>query len=411
MIKKLRKKFIRITMISVTSVLLLLGIIINTANFVSVNSELTQMLTVISENEGKIPMAFDRFEPGGFRPGRQFTEETPYSTRYFVLRYTPTGTLVQSDLEHIATVTKDDTEKYLAIALRHGEGYGYTAGYKFFVASHGNNRNMAIFLDCHQQMNNIQMIAILTIAAIAVCIALVYVVVLLFSRKAVDPVVRSTERQKQFITDASHELKTPITVIATSLTVLEMETGKQKWIDKAKAQTEKLKELVNSLVTLSKMDEEQSVLRPADFDISAAVGEAADSFSDFSASNGHELLLSIEPNLTYHGDEYMIRQLVSIFLDNAVKYAADETPIVFSLQKEKKGVAVKCRNECKEPLEEKELSKLFDRFYRPDKSRTASTGGFGIGLSLAKEIAEGHKGSIHAKMINEKTIEFTAELK
>ncbi len=398
-------------MISVTVVLLLLGVIINTANFVSINSELTQMLTVISENEGKIPMMFDRFNPGGFRPGRQFTEETPYSTRYFVLRYTPNGTLVQSDLEHIATVTKSDTEKYLEIALKHGEGSGYASGYKFYVVNHGNNRYMAIFLDCRQQIGNIEMIAVLTLAAIAVCIVLVYIVVRLFSRKAIDPVVRSTKRQKQFITDASHELKTPITVIATSLTVLEMETGKQKWIDKAKAQTEKLKELVNSLVTLSKMDEEQSVLKPADFDISAAVGEAADSFSDFSASNGHELLLSIEPNLTYHGDEYMIRQLVSILLDNAVKYAAGETPISFSLQKEKKGVVIKCRNECNEPIEEKELSKLFDRFYRPDKSRTSSTGGFGIGLSLAKEIAVGHKGNIRAKMIDEKTIEFTAELK
>lgn len=410
MIKKLRKKFIHITMISVTAVLLLLSIIINTANFVSINSELTQMLTVISENEGKIPMMFDRFNHG-FRPGRQFTEETPYSTRYFVLRFTQSGTLVQYDLEHIATVTKSDTEKYLFVALKHGEGFGYTSGYKFYVVNHGNNRYMAIFLDCNQQVNNIKMIAILTLAAIGFCVALVYIVVLLFSRKAIDPVVQSTERQKQFITDASHELKTPITVIATSLSVLEMETGKQKWIDKAKAQTEKLKELVNSLVTLSKMDEEHSVLKPADFDISSSISEAAYSFSDFSVTNGHELKISIEPNITYCGDEYMIRQLVSILIDNAVKYASGDTTIFFSLQKDRKGVLIKCRNECSDPIEEKELEKLFDRFYRPDKSRTSSTGGFGIGLSLAKEIAESHKGSIHAKMLDERTIEFTAELK
>lgn len=399
-------------MLAVTSVLILLSVIINTANFVSMNSELTEMLTVISENEGKIPFpGRDMFLPGKFRPGGQFTEETPYSTRYFILRYTQNGILVQADLEHIATVTKSDTEKYLAVALKHGEGFGYTSGYKFYVENHGNNRYTAIFLDCYQKVRDVQTTGILSLVATVVCIGIVYIVVLLFSRKAIDPVVRSTQRQKQFITDASHELKTPITVIATSLSVLEMETGKQKWIDKAKAQTEKLKELVNSLVALSKMDEEQSVLNLADFDISAAIGETAESFCDFSVSNGHELIISVEPNIIYRGDEYAIRQLVSVLLDNAVKYAADDTPIHFTLEKEKKGVIIKCKNDCKEPIEEKELAKLFDRFYRPDKSRTSSTGGFGIGLSLAKEIAEGHKGNIQAKMTGERTIEFSAELR
>lgn len=133
--------------------------------------------------------------------------------------------------------------------------------------------------------------------------ALVSVLVVLFSRRAIDPVVKASQRQKQFVTDASHELKTPITVIATCLTLLEMETGKQKWIDKAKGQTEKLKDLVGSLVTLSKMDEDESPLQMRPFALSEAVGETADSFRDYAETAGHPLELSIQPEIIYTGDE------------------------------------------------------------------------------------------------------------
>lgn len=407
MIKQLRQKFIRIAMLAVTAVLILLCAIINTANYISVDSELTQMLEVINQNQGTLPFAPHMHKPDR-RPDGQFTMETPYSTRFFVLRYTDDGTLIQAELDKIAAITPEDTSKYLDIAIKHGEGYGYTSGYKYYITSNGDNRRMAIFLDCYKEMRSVSMIAVLSFAAAAVCIVIVYITVVLFSRKAVDPVVRSTQRQKQFITDAGHELKTPITVIATSLKVLEMETGKNKWIDKSQAQTEKLKDLVNSLVTLSKMDEEDSPLKFDHFNISAAVLETAESFTDFAASKGHSLELAVSPDIEFYGDEYSVRQLVSILLDNAIKYADDDTAIYLALDKSKKGVTIHTANEC-ETAQNIEFDKLFDRFYRADKSRTS--GGFGIGLSIARSIAEGHKGSVRAKCENRHTVEITAELK
>lgn len=407
MIKQLRQKFIRIAMLAVTAVLILLCAIINTANYISVDSELTQMLEVINQNQGTLPFAPHMHKPDR-RPDGQFTMETPYSTRFFVLRYTDDGTLIQAELDKIAAITPEDTSKYLDIAIKHGEGYGYTSGYKYYVTSNGDNRRMAIFLDCYKEMRSVSMIAVLSFAAAAVCIVIVYITVVLFSRKAVDPVVRSTQHQKQFITDAGHELKTPITVIATSLKVLEMETGKNKWIDKSQAQTEKLKDLVNSLVTLSKMDEEDSPLKFDHFNISAAVLETAESFTDFAASKGHSLELAVSPDIEFYGDEYSVRQLVSILLDNAIKYADDDTAIYLALDKSKKGVTIRTANEC-ETAQNIEFDKLFDRFYRADKSRTS--GGFGIGLSIARSIAEGHKGSVRAKCENGHTVEITAELK
>lgn len=409
MIKKLRKRFIRITMIAVSLVLLLLCLIVNAANIISVNSDLEQMLTVICDNQGRIPSMPPDGKPGD-APDSRFTMETPYSTRYFVLRYDDDGSLTGADLDNIAAVTEDDTGEYLDIAISHGDGFGYTSGYKYYVVTHSEGRHMAIFLNCYQELRSAADTAILSLAAMTVCIALVYVIVLLLSRRAIDPVVSAYEKQKQFITDASHELKTPITVIATSLKVLEMETGKQKWIDKAMNQTEKLKELVNSLVTLSKMDEEDSPLKFAEFDLSGALSETADSFSDFADSMGHTLSVDIEPGVIYNGDEYAVRQLASILLDNAIKYASPNTPVVFLMKKTKKGAVIRTEN-MSEPIPSAELDKLFDRFYRADKSRSEGSAGFGIGLSIARSIAEGHRGSIRAESLDGKNVCFTAELK
>ena len=406
MIKQLRKRFIRIAMLAVTAVMLALCLIVNIANYLSVDAGLTQMLEIIGSNQGTMPAIPHGGKPGA-KPEKAFTPETPFSTRYFVLRYSGEGTLLQADLRNIAAVTEEDTEQYLQTALAHGEGFGWKEGYRYYVVRSGEDRWMAVFLDSYDEIRSVRTTAILSFAAMLFCIACVYLIVTLLSRRAIDPVVRASERQKQFITDAGHELKTPITVIATSLKVLEMETGKNKWNDKAQAQTEKLRDLVNSLVTLSRMDEEKSPLKFSRFPLSEAVSETAESFRDYALSNGHELQLAIAPELEYNGDEYALRQLVSILLDNAVKYAAKGTPITFALEKNKKGVVIRTANRC-ENLDGQELDKLFDRFYRADPSRTA--GGFGIGLSIARSIVEGHRGSICARRFDGDTIELIAQL-
>ena len=423
MIKRLRSRFIRIATLSVAAVMLLLTVILNVVNYVSTDSDLRSTLTLIYENQGTIPVSNQGGglpdtgdvpppEPPQGGPNERdghFTPETPFSTRYFVLRYEDDGTLVLADLTKIASVTDADTAEYLTAALKNGEGYGRCGSYRFFVAHTGDDQNMAIFLDSYQQFRAIRLLLLWSLLADVGCTLLVLLLVVLLSRRAIDPVVRSAQQQKQFITDASHELKTPITVIATSLRLLEMEVGQQKWLEKAQNQTERLKELVNSLVTLSRMDEEESPLKLSDFAVSEAVEETAESFRDFARSQGHPLELAIVPGLTYCGDEYAVRQLVSILLDNAVKYALPETAIRFMLEKGKRGVVLRCSNACI-PLAEGETEKLFDRFYRSDQARSAD-GSFGVGLSIARSIAEGHHGFIRAQCPQPGEIVFTAQLR
>ena len=438
MIQRLRNRFIRIATLSVAAVMLLLTVILNVANYVSTDADQRELLALIAGNRGTIPVsdtapadapeppdmpegqtppdagqgtdtppaAPDAADPG--RHGGPFTAETPFSTRYFVLRFQADGTLLQADLTKIASVTEDDTAAYLAAALEKGEGYGYCGSYRFYVTADDSGERIAIFLDCYQSLRAVRTVLVWSLAADALCTLLVLLLVVLLSRRAIDPVVRSAEQQKQFITDASHELKTPITVIATSLKVLEMEVGQQKWIDKAQAQTEKLTELVNSLVTLSRMDEENSPLKMEPFPISGAVTETAESFRELAQTAGHALTVQVTEGLVCCGDEYAVRQLVSILLDNAVKYAAPDSPIGLTLSRSRRGVTLSVSNRC-EDAEHIDTSRLFDRFYRADPARSGGNG-FGIGLSIARGIAEGHRGSI-AAAIDGDTITFTAELR
>ena len=427
MIKRLRNRFIRIATLSVAAVMLLLTVILNVANYSSIDRDQQQTLNLIYENQGTIPgmqTPPDSTSTSGAetapaqKPDKKqdrsgsgpFTAETPFSTRFFVLRYQDDGTLVQSDFGKIASVTEEDTQTYLDIALAHGEGYGYTGTYRFLVAHTGDDKNMVIFLDCYQGMRSIKTVLVWSLVADAACILLVFLLVVLLSRKAIDPVVRSAQQQKQFITDASHELKTPLTVITTSLKVLEMEVGQQKWIDKAQAQAQKMSGLINRLVTLSRLDEEHPPIAPADFDLAQATMETAESFRSSAEDAGLSLRLDIPPQLVYLGDEAALRQLVSILMDNALKYASSGGTISLALKKTRSGAVLTCANPC-EPMDPAELPRFFDRFYRPDKSRTSATGGFGVGLSIARSIAEVHGGSIRAEFAPDGCIVFTAELK
>lgn len=409
MIHKLQRKFVAIAMTSVTLAMLFMGLSINVVNLIAANESLNSTLEMIYENEGTVPQFPGGSKPGGPR-GDRFNMETPYSTRYFVLRYTGDGRLTSSDMRHIAAVTEKDVETYLAIAQEHGEGFGYSGNYKFYVAATGGQRYMAIFLDCYDELQTLRSFAAASVLVVLSCIILVFILVMLLSRRAITPMIKNIEKQKQFITDASHELKTPLTVINTSLKVLEMDTGKNKWVDKIQGQTDKLTRLVNDLVTLSRLDEEKPSMRTTEFDISGAVEETAESFREHAQVHGHPLVLEIAPELRYVGDEAAVRQLVSILLDNAVKYSDPGGEITLSLRREKKKVLLQTSNPCA-AMDPQEAEKLFDRFYRTDKSRSAQTGGFGIGLSIARSIAEAHHGTMSAGCPSAGMIRFSAVLR
>ena len=229
----------------------------------------------------------------------------------------------------------------------------------------------------------------------------------MFSKRAIKPIAESYEKQKQFITDASHELKTPLTIISANSEILAMTYGEDEWVEVIEKQAQRMRDLVNSLVVLTKMDEESQSVIYDEFNISDATYDTAMAFDGLCKNNEVDLLIDVNPNIKFKGDESAIRQLISILIDNAVKYCDNNGQIHVNLKKEKQ-VLLSISNTYND-VNKIELDKLFERFYRVDKARTRN-GSYGLGLSIARAIVERHRGNIKVKNIDNNIIEFEIKL-
>ncbi len=231
---------------------------------------------------------------------------------------------------------------------------------------------------------------------------LVLLIVILASRRAVNPIAESYARQRQFVTDAGHELKTPLTVISANNELLRMLYGESEWFDSIDKQVAKLNGLVQNLITLARMDEEQKPVFDT-FNLSDAVYDTAKSFENLIHSRGRLITFDIEENVLYLGDESKIRQLVSILMDNAAKYCDEGGKIAVHLKADKQ-IRLQIINDYSD-AGDCDLERVFERFYRADKART-SDGSYGLGLAIAKSIAQLHGGEIRAKALENDRVMF-----
>ena len=219
--------------------------------------------------------------------------------------------------------------------------------------------------------------------------------------------MESYEKQKEFITDANHELKTPLTLLRTNLDIIESEIGPNEWLSDMREETNTMTGLVNQLVELTRMDEAQNKLDRKPFPLSGAVYDTADAFAAAMEKNGLTLVVRIPAEIIYNGNEPAIRRLLSILMDNAVKYCDPHGVISIALTGGKHPVLT--IDNTYAAVGSTELDRLFDRFYRADKARTYGSG-FGIGLSIAKAITEKHHGEIKALNIENHTMRIRVKL-
>ena len=254
-------------------------------------------------------------------------------------------------------------------------------------------------------------LAWISLAACLGGISLAFVIVTLASKKAVEPTIRSMEQQKQFITNASHELKTPLTVISANMDLLQMETPENQWVRSTQKQAAQMRHLVDELVYLSRMEEENAPLTMELLDMNVLLADTAAPFIDMAEFQGREFQLRMEKELRVMGDLASIQRLISTLCDNAVKYASGEGPIRIDALSEGRFLALNVSNEVEQPLTKEQCSQLFDRFYRADASRSKEKqNGFGIGLAIAAAIVQKHGGSISAAMTDENRLTFFVSL-
>lgn len=400
-ISRLRFKLIAVSM-AVT--LVILGLIvggINFINFKKIIDNADRTIDYLTEHYNKEEDKHgppDRDEEGHFDPFDEgISPEVKFESRYFVVSFDSEGNIVMNDTGNIFSVSEEDSAKYAKTIYAGNSDKGFYKDFRYMKLTL-NGYNSVLCLDCFNSLSNTRYFLLVSLAASFVGWITVFAVVLAFSGKIIAPVSKSYEKQKRFITDAGHEIKTPLAIIEADIGVMEINGDENEWLSDIKTQVRRLTRLTNDLIHLSKLDEGKDSLKFTDFSISELATETVNSFTGLAKVNGKKLTAKVEPKLTLNGDIEGIRELLNIIFDNAIKYSAGKGNINFELKKKNGHIIIEASN-LTENLTKENAEHLFDRFYRADASRNSETGGHGIGLSMAKAIVEAHGGKIGAELI------------
>ncbi len=427
MVRRLRRKFVLTAMTALLIIVVLMISCILLIYFHQQDSRADSTLQMLLDNDGTFPDMKDPSQPdnsGGRIPGQgprgaDFDAaraiEMPFETRYFTVRLDEDGNILSTDVDHIAAISSEDAESYAASAFSSGKTKGYLDGYKFADNVQDNGVTLIVFLDCNSSFSNLTQLFRISILIAGITLVLMLVLVEALSGNAVAPVVESLDKQKQFISDAGHELKTPLSVISANVDVLELTGEKNEWTKSIRNQVGRMTALVTNMLTLSRMDEAKWKDLFSRVNFSKIAQSTADTFRVVAKSREKEYTISIQEDLHVFGEQRALEQLCTLLLDNAMKYSSEHGSIVISLTEDHKKARLEVSNTCDE-IPSGNLDRLFDRFYRADSSRTripansgsttATAGGFGIGLSAAREICESHGGEIRAVHDAEHIIRF-----
>lgn len=397
MINKLKKKFLIIGTVFMFILMASLVTAMNLVNYFKVCSEADSVLDVIakpfSQINGDKKPAFDPKDADFFVPS-DMSPEVPYESRFFAVRVSSDGEIEQSDLSRIVSVDNESAEYYIRKALDSNNDRGFIGHFRYLKTTDENGTRI-LFLDCGRKLDSfMSFLWISVFFGLAGCVV-VFIAFILTAGKIVAPIAESYEKQKRFISDAGHEIKTPLTIINANVDLLELDEEKEE-LTEIRQQTKRLTELTNNLVMLSKMDESGHTIQKIDFPLSDLVSETAGSFRAPAAAGNIDIDLNITQGITLNGSPDSIRQLVSLLMDNAVKYSPSGGRITLELSVHRKTAVLSVGNTTKEKVRNEDMTRIFDRFYRTDSSRNSETGGHGIGLSIAKAITELHGGSISA---------------
>ena len=408
MLRALRIRIITVAIIAITIVVLAITGTINILNAVWMRAKADETLELISDFNGRMPASPDELEP---KARFNIDEEMPFRTRYFVITTDDNGNLVDANTDNIVSVNSSDLTRFNEATKDKPTGsYGSVNNYRFLVKMNSAGARMVTFLDCSQDGEAIRRLLSASFLTAAIGLLVILLILIFASKLILQPFVRNHEKQQQFITDAGHELKTPLAIIRTNAEVLEVINGGNEWIDSIKNQTERLDGLVKGLLRLARSGELSD--EHVKFSLSAAVNEIATPFTALAEKKGLKMHFDITPSIEYKGNPQSIGTLVSILVDNAIKYAVPDGEVIVALDRMGKGTlkTAKLTVENDTDMDENEdPERFFERFYRSDGSRARESGGYGIGLSVAQSIVEQHKGKITVSRTGNR-IAFTAIL-
>lgn len=391
MIRSLRRKFLLTAMASLAGTMVVLCAAIGIGNHCITTSRADHIIALLHQNGGVFLPPVPRSDPSNFN--FQITPETPFETRYFIVKLTSQKEIQFANLEHIAALDRQMAANTVNQIIDTGAKRGYIHYYRFGVFPDENGGSTIIVLDCFLQLQSTNNMLRITAAIFLSCVLIVFVLLLFLSKRAIRPFANNLERQRQFITDASHELKTPLAILSADIGLLEDTCGNDKWLESARSQIVRLDKLIKNLVELARTEETVREDAAVCFSVSEVAQASADAFQPLAEADGKALTAEITGGIRLKGVQDNFFRLFSILLDNAVKYCDSAGVIRFSVAQRGRNIYITVSNPCA-GVNPAQLPRYFDRFYRADSSRARSTGGYGIGLSTAKAIVARHRGRI-----------------
>ena len=327
--------------------------------------------------------------------GLLMTEETPFETRFFTVTMDAQGAVTAVNTGRIAAVTETQAAEMVEKAETKGKSAGYDGNYKY-LKQEKDGGAIYVFLDCTRDLESVKSFLRISLLVSLIGLAAIALLVIALSPRMIRPIAESHAKQKEFITNAGHELKTPMAVIASCTDVIEMETGETKWTRGIRDQVKKLSSLTSRMVSLARMDEGPGELPMEEVDLSALMEESLQGFSLAAEQQGRALEMTIEPDIHIMGNKEGLRDLISILADNALKYGEEGGEIKVTLRQDHRRALLQVYNSG-QGIRPEELERIFDRFYRADKARSRASGSYGLGLAIARSIVTRHGGSIHCE--------------
>ena len=390
MFKSLRRKFVATSVASVAVVIILMASTLNFINYYKMGQRVDDSLYEASKSSALVTIFSDGEED--MIVTKNTASKTPNNNGFSIAKIDENKNVIRSYRDDVLIKGKDDLQKLVTDAVNESSTSGYVGTYRYLKVNNDAG-NLVLLLNTQRDSDSFHAFMRTSIIVSSIVILSVFILLVLISKKVIAPIQQSYQKQKQFITDASHELKTPLAIIRSNTDVLELENGDSKWTKNIQNQVDRLTSLVNSLVVFSRM-EEKDTAEKVKFNLSESLHARIDDFEELASFQKKHIIADIDNNIYYRGEQQAIVQLMDILLENAIKYATKETNINVTLKKNKKYAMMKISNQAN--VKKGDLRKVFDRFYRLDESRNSTVKGYGIGLSMAKLIAEKHKEVIKA---------------
>lgn len=332
------------------------------------------------------------------------SEDDAFAARYFRVKISESGKILDVDVSSISSVSESEAKTFAAEVIEKDKSSGIYSHFLYKVGT-GKNSDVktGVFLDVSSEINDSVMWLIFSFASALILWLAMFLILRKSSSKAIQPYAENAEKQKRFVTDAGHEIKTPLAVIRANVEAMELYNGENKWSNNIKSQVDRLTGLMQELLELSRTEQSEITAALEKINLTELSLKMTQSFDELAVSDGKKIITDIAQGVTVSSNVRMLERILDVLLDNALKYSSDESEIKYALKHDKKSTQITIENKC-DKLPDCDSEKLFDRFYRADSSRNSS--GYGIGLASARASAEAIGCKLTAEYQGKDTILF-----